>query len=216
MTEQERYQSVTDKFEIIEVSTTAMICRDTGNWARLAQCFHPDARLTTSWFDGTAREFAEQSRNMMEKHHPSDTQRHMMSNPRVTLNGRRAINEFYLVLHQGRLLDGYQFDFQTWSVTLDLCEKRDGEWKISRRSMIYEKGRMDPRIPGSVPQSYFDGLDLSQYPEPIKFHCYRNERTSGHVPRNLILKGSAEEKATRKSAEEWLAAGAQGETTARG
>ena len=151
MNEQERVRSVTDKFEIVEVSTIAMVCRDTGDWARLAHCFHPDARLTTSWFDGTAREFAEQSKNMMEGHHPGDTQRHMMSNPRVTLNGRRAINEFYLVLHQGRTLDGYEFDFLTWSVTLDLFEKRDGGWRISKRTMIYEKGRMDPRTPGSVP-----------------------------------------------------------------
>lgn len=207
MTEQERGRAVTDKFEIIEVSTIAMVCRDTGDWARLAQCFHPDARLTTSWFDGTAREFAEQSKSMMEGHLPGDTQRHMMSNPRVTLSGRRAINEFYLVLHQGRTLDGYEFDLQTWSVTLDLFEKRDGQWRISKRMMIYEKGRMDPRTPGSVPQSYYDGLDLSRFPAPIKYHCYRNFRSSGHIPRNLILKGTPEETAARKSAQEWLAAG---------
>lgn len=209
MTGHERMQAATDKFEIIEVSTSAMICRDTGDWTGLARCFHPDARLTTSWFDGTAREFAEQSRNMMEGHPPGDTQRHMMSNPRVRLNGRRAVNEFYLVLHQGRTLDGYEFDFQTWSVTLDLFEKRDGEWRISRRMMIYEKGRMDPRAPGSVPQSYFDGLDLARYPAAIRYHCYRNERSSGHVPRNLILKGSPEERAARQAAEDWLAAGSQ-------
>src|SRR5512147_2436610 len=119
MTEQERLRVAADKAEIAELSTVVMHCRDNGDWARLAQCFHPDAILTTSWFSGTAREFAEQSRKMMEGHHATDTQRHMMSNPRVTLNGRRAINEFYLVLHQGRMLDGYEFDFQTWSVALD-------------------------------------------------------------------------------------------------
>ena len=151
MTEQERQQAATDKLEIVEVSTTSMRCRDTGDWARLARCFHPDARLTTSWFDGTAREFTEQSRNMMEGHHPGDTQRHMIGNALVDLNGRRAINEYYVVLHQGRTLDGYEFDFQTWSVVLDLCERREGEWRISRRITVYEKGRMDPRRPGSVP-----------------------------------------------------------------
>jgi hypothetical protein len=206
MTDDARLQAAADRIEIIQVSTLAMICRDTADWGRLPQCFHPDARLTVSWFDGTAREFAEQSKNMVAGHEPGDTQRHMMSNPHVTLNGRRAINEFYLVLHQGRTLDGYEFDFQTWSVTLDLCEKRDGEWRISRRMMIYEKGRMDPRTPGSVPQSYYDGLDLSQFPAPIKYHCYRNFRSSGHVPKNLIMKGSPEEKAARQSALEWLMA----------
>lgn len=196
-----------DKFEIIEVSTVLLCCRDAGDWKRLAQCFHPDAQVTTSWFSGSAREFAEQSKNMMEGHHPTDTQRHMISDPRVALKGHRAVCEYYVILYQGRTLDGYEFDFQTWSVTLDLFEKRDGAWRICKRSNIYEKDRMDPHIPGSVPQSYFDQLDLSRYPAAIRYHCYRNERSSGHPPKNLILKGSPEEKAARNEAEEWLAAG---------
>ena len=71
--------------------------------------------------------------------------------------------------------------------------------------IIYEKDRMDPHVPGSVPQSYFDQLDLSRYPKAVRFHCYRNERSSGQIPKNLILKGSPEEKAARKTADEWLA-----------
>ena len=130
----------------------------------------------------------------------------MISNPRVTLQGRRAVCEYYVMLYQGRTMDGYELDFQTWSVTLDLFEKRDGAWRICKRSNIYEKDRMDPHIPGGVPQSYFDRLDLSHYPAAIRYHCYRNERSSGQLPKNLILKGSPEEKAARKEAEEWLAA----------
>jgi len=200
-----KVQGLLDKFEIIEVSTVSFCCRDTGDWDRLAQCFDPDAPITTSWFSGTAREFTAQSRTMMEGHHTTDTQRHMMANPRVTLNAHRAVCEYYLILHQGRTLDSYEFDFQTWSVTMDLFEKKGGQWLICKRKMIYEKSRMDPRVPGSVPQSYYDQLDLSIYPAPVKFHCYRNHKSSGHMPRNLILKGSPEEKAARQEAERWLA-----------
>jgi hypothetical protein len=207
MTENTRCQAVLDKFEIIEVSNVLLSSRDSGDWKRLAQCFHPDARVATSWFDGSAREFAEQAKNMMAGHHPTDTQRHVISNPRVTLQGHRAVCEYYVILYQGRTLDGYEFDFQTWSVILDLFEKRHGAWRICKRSNVYEKDRMDPHTPGTVPQSYFDQLDLSRYPAAIRYHCYRNERSSGHPPKNLILKGSAEEKAARKEAEEWLAAG---------
>jgi hypothetical protein len=201
----EKYQATIDKYDIIEVSTISFCCRDTGDWDKLATCFDPEAPITTSWFKGTAREFAAQSKSMMDGHHTTDTQRHMMANARVTLNGNRAVCEYYLILHQGRTLDGYEFDLQTWSVTLDLFEKRDGKWLICKRKMIYEKSRMDPRMPGSVPQSYFEQLDLSRYPAAVKFHCYRNEKSSGHVPKNLILKGSAEEKAARVEAEQWVA-----------
>lgn len=208
MTDSGRMQAATDKFEIIEVATTALCCRDSGDWARLAQCFHPDARVTTSWFDGTGREFAEQSQRMMAGHHPGDTQRHMMGNPRVALRSNRAICEFYVILYQRRTMDGYVFDLQTWSVNLDFFEQRDGLWRISKRLIVYEKDRMDPHVPGSVPQSYFDGLDLSRYPAAIRYHCYRNERSSGRAPANLILKGTPEETAARQSAQDWLASGA--------
>lgn len=206
MTDHFSLQAVIDKSEIVEVATTSFCSRDAGDWKRLVDCFRPGARLTTSWFDGTAREFAEQSSAMMAGHHPTDTQRHVMGNPRVTLKGARAVCEYYLILYQGRTLDGYEFDFQTWSVVLDLFDKSDGAWRIATRMIIYEKDRMDPHVPGSVPQSYFNQLDLSRYPAAIRYHCYRNEKSSGRSPTNIIVKGSPEEAAARKSAREWLVA----------
>jgi hypothetical protein len=205
MTDNARMQAAIDRVEIMQVSNTLLSARDDAEWEKLAQCFHADAHVKTSWFDGTAQEFAEAARKMMEGHHETDTQRHTISNQRVTINAHRAVNEYYLMLYQGRTLDGYEFDFVTWSVTLDLFENRNGEWRISKRSNIYEKDRMDPHVPGSVPYSYYQGLDLSRYPSAIRFHCYRNERSSGHPPKNLILKGSPEEKAACQEAADWLA-----------
>ena len=207
MTEAARLQSVMDKSEIIEVSHVLLSSRDAGDWEKLAQCFHADARVTTSWFDGTAQEFAVAAKNMMDGHHPTDTQRHMISNPRVSICGNRAVNEYYVILYQGRTMDGYEFDFQTWSVTIDLFENRNGAWRICKRSNIYEKDRMDPHVPGSVPHAYYAQLDLSRYPTAIRYHCYRNERSSGQAPKNLILKGSPEETAARSQAAAWLAGG---------
>ena len=207
MTDNARLQAVMDKFEIIENTTVSLCCRDTADWTRLGECFHPEAHITTSWFNGTAREFVEQSRNMMDGHHTGDTQRHLMGNPRVTIKGNHALCEFMLILFQGRTLDGYEFDFETWAMVLDLYEQHGGVWLISKRSIIYEKGRMDARIPGAVPQSYFDQLDLSRYPAPVKFHCYRNEKSSGRTPDKLTLKGTSEEAALRKAAAEWVAGG---------
>ena len=207
MSERAKLQAIADKLEIIENSINSLHCRDGADWENLARCFHDDARLTTSWFKGTAREFAIASRQMMDGHHPNDTQRHRMSNARVTINGHRAILEFYVILYQGRTLDGYEFDMQTWSVSLDFYEQRKGAWRICRRANIYEKDRMDPHVPGAVPQSYWDNLDLSNYPAAVRYHCYRNERSSGHAPKNLILKGSEREREARREAAEWLAGG---------
>lgn len=203
----QKQQAAQDRFAIIEVSTTLLCCRDSGDWQGLAACFHPDAHITTSWFSGNARDFVVAATRMMEGHHPKDTQRHIMTNPRAWVKGNRGLCEYYIVLHQGRTMDGYEFDFQTWSVTVDQFEKRNGDWRICKRANVYEKDRMDPHVPGSVPQSYYDSMDLARYPAAIRYHCYRNEKSSGEVPHNLILKGSDEEKAMRKEAQQWLQGG---------
>ena len=141
---------------------------------------------------------------MMAGHHPKDVQRHIMGNPRVTLKGHRAVCEYSIILYQRRVIDGYEFDFQTWSVCLDLFEKRDEKWRIAKRTTIYEKDRMDPHNPAEVPESYFAQMDLSRYPDAVRYHCYRNER-SGYPPSaNLVLKGTPREEAARKEAAEWL------------
>src|SRR5687767_6311589 len=100
MMDNKKLQAVIDKFEIIEVSTRLLCYRDAPDWQRLGECFHPDAQVTTSWFSGTAREFVVQARQMMEGHHTRDTQRHVMSNPTVTVKGNRAVCEYYIILHQ--------------------------------------------------------------------------------------------------------------------
>ncbi len=208
MMDSKRLQEVMDKFEIMEVSTNVLCARDAGDWQRLGECYHPDADVTTSWFKGKASDFVKQAKAMMDGHHSKDTQRHVMTNATVRLNGNRAVCEYYVLLHQGRTMDGYEFDLQTWSVTVELFEQRNGLWRIVRRANIYEKDRMDPRTPGSVPQSYFDQMDLSRYPAAVKYHCYRNEKSSGVPATNLILKGSKEEAAVRSNADQWLTGGA--------
>ena len=81
-------------------------------------------------------------------------------------------------------------------------------YPIMKRTNIYEKDRMDPHVPYSVPQSYYDKIagEVARYPAAARFHCWRNEKASG-VPPTIIVKGSEQEKKARQEAADWLAAG---------
>ena len=205
MSEDKRSQEVIDKNEIMEIATISRWCRDSGDSTGMLECFHSDAQVETSWFSGSREEWVRESGKMMAGHDPKDVQRHIMGNPHVTLKGDRAIGEYTIILYQRRTLDGYEFDLTTWSVSLDFFEKRDGVWRISRRGTIYEKDRMEPYNPAEVPNSYFRRLDLSRYPHVLRYHCYRNERSSGRPPSpSLVFRGTPEEEAIRKDAEKWL------------
>ena len=206
MTDDARLAAALARAEILQVAMTSLCCRDTGDWDGLKACFHPDARIVTSWFSGNAHEFIEGSRNMMGGHHPDDSQKHMAGNQRAALNGDRAVCEYYLILHQRRTMDGYEFDFQTWSSVVDLFERREGDWRVIGRTMIYEKDRMDPHRPGEVPESYFAAMDLSGFPRALRYHCYRNAKSSGSPPsKDIVIEGPPEADATRDAAKRWLA-----------
>lgn len=204
MREDERLRATLDKAEIVEVATLACRCRDSGKWEALAECFHPDAAVSVSWHSGPAEQFIERSRRMTASQDPRDFSKHMMANPCVRLNRDRAILEYDVVLHQRRTIDGYEMDFQTWSRYVDLMEKREGRWRIFRRTAVYEKDRMDPCRPREVPDSFYESMMLEGYPPAIRFHCWRNEK-SGHAPsRSIVLAKSPEEKALREAGESWL------------
>jgi hypothetical protein len=205
---QNRLEAAADRSEIIEVAMRSMVHRDRGDWDELIECFHPEARLVTSWFEGNAHEFIADSRSMMGGHDSGDSQKHFLGNQRVYLSGDRALCEYYLTLHQRRQIDGYLFDFQTWSSVLDMFEKRDGDWRVLSRWMIYEKDRMDPHKQGEVPASFFQDMDLSPFPEALQYHCWRNARGSGQMPSDDIhIEGSERAKATRAAARLWLEGG---------
>lgn len=204
----ERLEAAADRSEILEVAMRSLVHRDQGNWDELIDCFHPDARIVTSWFEGNAHEFIDGSRRMMGSHDPDDSQKHFSGNQRVSLGGERALCEYYLTLHQRRRIDGYLFDFQTWSSVLDMFERREGAWRVLGRWMIYEKDRMDPHKPGEVPESFFREMDLSPFPEALRYHCWRNAQGSGRQPsEEIVIEGGDRARTTREAARRWLSGG---------
>ena len=46
-----------DVTEITQLVLRERQGRDRGWWAQMADCFHPDSRVTLSWFDGPGSEF---------------------------------------------------------------------------------------------------------------------------------------------------------------
>ncbi|MGV6873128.1 nuclear transport factor 2 family protein [Pseudochelatococcus sp. B33] len=194
-----------EKVRAQNVVATAIIARDTGLWSDLAECYHPDAVLTMSWFSGSPAEFVKASQEMKISRSDAESQKHMTSNLMVRLNGRRAVSECDLILYQRRLVSGVLLDFTTWSRRIDLLENRDGEWRISHLTMIYEKDRMDAVDPKGFPAAFLSSMELSQYPQQIRFHCWRNDMVGFPPARNICIKGSDRELQVREEARRWLA-----------
>ena len=114
-----------------------------------------------------------------------------------------------MVLNRDRFM-GHLFDFTINLRLYDRVERRAGEWRILRMDAIYDKDRLDPVIPGSVPPDFFAGVRFDGPDAAIGFAKWRIEKRGGQVPVDLPIGGTDSEKQLRTEAGAWLEAGPTG------
>jgi hypothetical protein len=64
---------------------------------------------------------------------------------------------------------------------------------------------MDPHNPREIPDSFYEDMNLEQYPLNIRYHCWRNAKTGQTPPEGIVIARSEREKQIRETAEKWLA-----------
>jgi SnoaL-like domain len=179
--------------------------RDSDDWDTLAGCFHEDATIHISWMSGLAKDFIARSRAMATARKPGDHVKHLIAGPWIRVSRDRAFSRCHANLYIRTTIDGHEFDLQAWARFFDLLERRDGVWRIVKRTAVYEKDRMEPVDPRGVPEDFFADMDLSAFPASAKFLCYSLHR-GGHTPLpDIISVYSDEERALREEGEVWLA-----------
>jgi hypothetical protein len=178
--------------------------RDGGDWEQLRNCFHPDGTITVSWYSGPASGFVDRSMAMGHERRPQERSKHLLGNMRADVNGDRAILEADTVITVREFIDEHLFDFASHARFFHLMEKRNGQWRILQANCIYEKDRLEPVIPGSVPASFYDQVDFSGADNGFAFMRFRQTKKGRAIPK-VPMAGSAEEAALRQKANTWLA-----------
>jgi hypothetical protein len=178
--------------------------RDQGDWDGLRDCFHDDATITVSWYSGPAAGFVERSMAMGKERRPEERSKHLLGNMRAAVAGSRAVLEADTVITVREFIDGHLFDFASHARFFHLMEKRQGVWRIFKADCIYEKDRLDPVVPGSVPAPFYDQVDLSGNASGFAFMRFRQTKKGRTIPAGLPLAGSAEEAKLREAARRWL------------
>ena len=205
MVDEKKLQESVDRSEIINLVSKSIITRDSGLWEKLAECYHPDAEFTSSWWQGKPSDFIKAASKKLEvARQEGGEQKHMTSNHWIEVNGDRATAECDLILFMRRLVNGVELDFATASRRLHLMAKRDGDWKIWRRFAIYEKDSMAPVDPTVGPEKYFDPKAMAKFPKQIRYHLWRNEVMGSAPSKNLCIRGTEQEKVVRAEAQEWI------------
>ena len=145
MSEDQSLQAVIDRSEINDLLMRWGQARDRGEWETLRDCYHPDGTMHIAWISDSADEFVRRSEGMLSNERARGFSKHFIGPGRIQLNGRRAFSQCHVNLITRVTMDELDFDWEFWGQFFDWLERcDDGQWRIFKRTMVYEKDRLDP------------------------------------------------------------------------
>jgi hypothetical protein len=194
-------QDLLDQVEIAALIQNWALWRDTGEWDKLRTTVHPDAIMTATWFHGRFEDFIEAARASWREHSRSH---HSLGGTTIELNRTRAIAQTRMTIHVRTRLDEVEVDVACHGRFVDRVEKRNGAWRIARRSVVYEMDRIDPVDPGA--RLVLDHALLERFPEGYRHLAYVQTRAGTQVSPDLPTARLESQKMLLKEARAWLAA----------
>lgn len=178
------------------------LARDTGDWEGLRATAHPGAAMTTTWFDGGFDAFIEACRVSWGK---GSRSQHFLGGTIAQIEGPRALAQTRMSINVRSRLDGVEVDAVCLGRFFDRVEKRDGAWRIARRSVIYEKDRIDPVDPRA--KIALDLEILGRFPDGYRHLAYLQTRNGSNVNPSLPTASGEALERLLEQARAWLAGG---------
>ena len=156
-----------DRLIIRDLIENWAIWRDALMWDRFRTVWHEDGRMMATWFQGTADEFIEVSRDGYGR---GVRILHFLGGMSIDIAGPRAIAQSKMTISQRAPVEGIVCDVVCTGRFYDLLEKRDGRWGMVLRQPIYETDLLDPVDPGV--RLELDEILLKQFPEGYRHLAY--------------------------------------------
>ncbi len=111
------------KQQIRELLENWVLWRDQGSWERFRTCWHSDARMLATWFDGPAERFIEVSRQAFDR---GITILHALGGSTIDVARERAVAQTKMTISQRAVVEGVLCDVVCTGRFYDLLEERDG------------------------------------------------------------------------------------------
>jgi SnoaL-like domain len=135
-----------DRFAIRDLIEDWAVWRDAGDWERFRTVWHDDGRMMATWFQGSAEDFIQVSREGFER---GVSILHFLGGQSIDISGYRAISQTKMTISQRAEVHDVTCDVVCTGRFYDFLERRKGTWGIVLRQPIYEKDRLDPVDPAA-------------------------------------------------------------------
>ena len=141
--------------------------RDTGNWAQMRECFHPDSKVRLSWFSGSGEDFVRGSIDMADRNLLA---KHRLGPAVVRIAGLRAVASMSAIIDIATTLSGVEVQLSSHARFLYRTEQRSGRWRIVSFDAIYVRDEITAAIPGT--QVPVTAKDVEQFRPSYRMLSY--------------------------------------------
>jgi len=177
--------------------------RDRGMWDQLRSTFWEEGTISLSWFDGPFEQFVDACRKMNEQGE-STLSKHFVGTPFVRINDCRAVSEVNVMISIRIDRGNIDMDMTSYIRFYDLLEKRNGSWRIVRRTAIYEKDRVDSVQPSFLFWFVSLFINARKYPKPYRYLGYSMEKGGYKIVKNIVEDNSEGLKLLYRAGDAWL------------
>lgn len=142
-------------------------CRDMGRWDRMKACFHEDAVVRISWFQGNAHDFVDGSREMARR---GVLAKHRLGPVSVRVNGMRAVATMAVIIDIPAEVQGVALLLSSHARVFYRAEMRRGEWRLCSFEVFYMRDELAAQVPGeTVPVK---AADVAGFRRSYRFMSY--------------------------------------------
>ena len=200
-----RLQEQFDRTELFDLVRRERFARDQRRFEVMAACFHRDAYVRTSWYDGTGGDaYVAATRKWMSN---TGNSKHWVFPAFAQVHGDRATVESPAMIFNRARLEGVEVDFKVFCRFFSRAVRQEGAWQLASFHVLFERDEMAPVLasdPLPVDRTLLDTMRPS-----YKFLSYIQLSRGITVNQDLLGDDRPDELASFHAGEErWLAAGA--------
>ena len=197
-----RLQAHLDREALFDLARRERFARDQRRFDVMADCFHRDAYVRTSWYDGTGGDaYVAATRKWMTN---TGNSKHWVFPAFAQINGDRATVESPAKIFNRAKLEGTEIDFQVFCRFFSRAIRENGDWKLASFQVLFERDTMAPVLAGDplpIDRALLDTMRPS-----YKFLTYIQRSRNIMVNQDLLGDDRPDELAAFHAGEErWLA-----------
>lgn len=197
----ERLEALLDREELFDLARRERFARDQRRFDVMRACFHDDARVRTTWFEGGGEAYVDATIEWMKR---TGNSKHWVFPAYARVAGDRATVESPAKIFNRTELNGVEVDFHAYCRFFSRAVRQDGVWKLMTFEVLFERDELRPVNPGAS-LSLDTGLLASLRPS-YRFLSYIQSTRGIAVAQDLLGDDQLEQlDAFHRGEEDWLA-----------